>query len=511
MASFISGTVIGVAAAGVALVYAVHLHLERKHPLPPGPKRVPVLGNLLQMPLDNAPVIFHEWSKVHGDVMYLKIPRQSLLILDSIQAATDLLDKRSAIYSDRPPFPLYDLFGWETCLALLPYNKKLIKGRQMHQAYLHRQKCAEHKPMQLQEARTLVNNLFDSDPADYQTYLSRFATGIITQIVAGHKIESNDDPYIRISKMVLESFDEAGPPGRSIIDLFPVLGSLPRWMPGTFYARVADKWRSTVQEMHDFPFREVRAEREAGVVLPSFVLTQLTELESAESYTAQEEQDMKGSACAMFAAGEVSTWASLSVFLLMMVLHPECQQRAQKEIDDVIGPGRLPEFNDRENLPYVECLYQEVYRWAPVVPLGLPHCSTKDDIYRGMFIPKGTVVLANLRGMTLNDSIYTNPTAFNPDRYLKNKEPFFASKFGFGRRICTGQYLADNSVWVGIATMLATCNMTNALDEDGKIIIPDGAMYYGLDSHPKPFDCVVQPRRPSAEKLIRDAMTFTSV
>ncbi|KAG6902615.1 hypothetical protein C0995_014221 [Termitomyces sp. Mi166 len=64
------------------------------------------------------------------------------------------------------------------------------------------------------------------------------------------------------------------------------------------------------------------------------------------------------------------TWTTLSVFFLAMVLHPECQKRAQQEIDSVVGPGRLPEFSDRESLPYIGCILQETLRWNPVVPLA---------------------------------------------------------------------------------------------------------------------------------------------
>jgi len=84
-----------------------------------------------------------------------------------------------------------------------------------------------------------------------------------------------------------------------------------------------------------------------------------------------------------------------------MVLHPECQVKAQEEIDAVIGSGRLPEFADRDSLPYVECIVQETLRWHQAVPLGLPHSSLEDDVYKGMFIPKGSLVIANMRCVLL--------------------------------------------------------------------------------------------------------------
>jgi hypothetical protein len=110
----------------------------------------------------------------------------------------------------------------------------------------------------------------------------RFATGIVTQIVAGHKIKSADDPYLRMSSMVLESLSRAGhTPAGTAIDFFPfrayctcmrsgqvlmiMIGTsvqhFPRWFPGTHYAGVAEEWRPTVRELHDYPVRTVRAQR----------------------------------------------------------------------------------------------------------------------------------------------------------------------------------------------------------------------------------------------------------
>jgi len=72
-----------------------------------------------------------------------------------------------------------------------------------------------------------------------------------------------------------------------------------------------------------------------------------------------------------------------------MTLHPEVQRKAQAEIDTVVGTSRLPTFEDRTSLPYVEAIYREVLRWSPPLPMGAPHSLTEDDYFNGYFIPKG--------------------------------------------------------------------------------------------------------------------------
>lgn len=94
--------------------------------------------------------------------------------------------------------------------------------------------------------------------------------------------------------------------------------------------------------------------------------------------------------------GVKQTEASIQAFFLAMALHPDVQKKAQAELDEVIGSGRLPDFSDRQSLPYVNALIMELVRWHIVTPTGLPHTTTQDDEYNGYFIPKGSVIVPNV-------------------------------------------------------------------------------------------------------------------
>ena len=88
--------------------------------------------------------------------------------------------------------------------------------------------------------------------------------------------------------------------------------------------------------------------------------------------------------------------ASFQTFLLAMAMYPSVQRKAQVELDAVVGQDRLPRLSDREKLPYVNALMDEVLRWKVVGQLAFPHQSLEDDEYNGYLIPKGTVILANV-------------------------------------------------------------------------------------------------------------------
>ena len=79
-----------------------------------------------------------------------------------------------------------------------------------------------------------------------------------------------------------------------------------------------------------------------------------------------------------------------------MALYPDVQRLAQAELDRVIGTDRLPDFSDRPSLPYINAIVKELLRWHPALMFGVPHCTAADDECSGYFIPKGSIVLANV-------------------------------------------------------------------------------------------------------------------
>jgi cytochrome P450 len=233
-----------------------------------------------------------------------------------------------------------------------------------------------------------------------------------------------------------------------------------------------------------------------------------------------------------------------------MTLYPEAQHKAQEEIDRVIGCKRLPSSEDRENLPYINALVKEVFRWHPVAPIGVPHMTTEDDIFNGYLIPKGAIILPNIgyapislfqftynslslrsfprarnvsispsllhantvnRCMSQDPNMFHDPSAFKPERFLgcKDHEPEPDPDmvvFGFGRRKCPGRVLADTSVYLTIAKSLAVFNVSKAV-ENGKEIEPVVEFTPGaLVSHPFPYKTSIKPRSPEHEALIRSVL-----
>jgi len=123
-----------------------------------------------------------------------------------------------------------------------------------------------------------------------------------------------------------------------------------------------------------------------------------------------------------------------------MALNPEVVEKAQEELDRVVGKDRLPEYSDREDLPYIDAVVKEVLRWNPPTPIAFPVKTTQDDVYRGYFIPAGATVIGNIWAVFRDPNIYPDPEAFNPGRFLKDGkiDPLVFNPedrvFGSGRR-----------------------------------------------------------------------------
>ena len=147
-----------------------------------------------------------------------------------------------------------------------------------------------------------------------------------------------------------------------------------------------------------------------------------------------------------------------------MIAHPEVQVRAHAELDEVVGSARPPTFADLPSLPYIRAMVKEALRWSPSMPFGVPHASSADDWYEGMFIPKGTIILANMHVINFDPAVFGGDSArFNPARYLDEagrlKAPMDGYEeghmsFGYGRRVCPGRFAAEGTLGIDFATLL---------------------------------------------------------
>ncbi|CAE6497426.1 unnamed protein product [Rhizoctonia solani] len=217
----------------------------------------------------------------------------------------------------------------------------------------------------------------------------------------------------------------------------------------------------------------------------------------------------------LISGGSTTTVGLIWSFVLMISLYPETAKLAQDEIDTIVGRDRIPELKDRESMPYMEALLQEVMRLCPVGPLGIPHTTTQDIVLGGYRIPKNTAINPNIWAMLRDPKHFSSPYTFDPSRYLKHVPDPDPRKFvfGFGRRVCPGQHVANNTSWIMCAGILSIFDLKpggELLKEVEQLGGRESMELYKLFKpylvyDPYPFTCNFVPRDKAALELLRNS------
>ncbi|KAJ6532740.1 cytochrome P450 [Mycena vulgaris] len=470
---------------------------------PPGPPGLPVIGNALQIPQDRQWLKWAEWKEKYGDVIRISILGTPAIVLSSMQAAIDLLESRGNIYSDRPTATMAgELVGWSRGLgyAQASNNPRFRELRRLFHQFMGPRACADTTLLRIQEQenKSLLRKLL-SDPDNFDAHARDCTSALILVLAYGYPANVGDPlGLVKIAQDAMAGFAVASEPGRWWVDSFPALKYIPSWLPGASFQREAQRMRADLNKLFDIPYGFVKKEISSGRPNPSFLLSYLEEKNGQE--TTEEEELAQSFATALYSE---TTPSALISFILAMALNPEVQDRAQAEVDALLIPSnstqgsiptRLPTFEDRDQLPYISAVVKEVWRWNPSVPLGLPHVVTQDD---------GSIVWANVWAILHDEEIFPDPFTFRPERYLTDDKAAstVAAAFGFGRRICPGMHIAENSMFIAIATILCVFRISKSKDEYGKTIEP-AVEYDGFISHPRPFKCKIELRGKGFEALV---------
>ncbi|KAF7334865.1 Cytochrome P450 [Mycena sanguinolenta] len=475
------------------LLYALRWNRNRsKLPLPPGPRKLPLVGNFFDMPTERQWETFLKWSKQFST---------SIVVLSSIEAVKELFEKRSALYSGRPRMPMVvELMGCNFLIAFMEYGNRWRSHRKMFYEGFNVGAVEQFQPQELAATHELLRRLLRGS-ADVVNDFRHFTGAVIMNITYGIDIRGADDKYIKIAKEGIERISTASMPGAFLVDSIPALKYVPNWIPGTEFKRKAINWKKIVQDSLQLPFAETQQNIATGTARTSFTSINLRLVEELTG-TELEEQEavIKATAANMYLGAVDTTVSALGTFILAMLLNPEAQKKAQAEIDSVVGSGQLPGFADKPTLPYVSAIVKEVLRWRNVTPLGFffPTISpwmmsikvTESQRIR-LSLETHVLFLACDRAILHDEAIYPDPHSFKPERFLLSegklnpaiRDPETVA-FGFGRRICPGRHMAVAALWIVVVSILSTFNIDKAIGEDDREIEPSHEYSPGVDTPP---------------------------
>ncbi|KIO16079.1 hypothetical protein M407DRAFT_39117, partial [Tulasnella calospora MUT 4182] len=428
-------------------------------PYPPGPKPLPVIGNVFDMPRSKSSLTFTKWRSLYGPLTWVVTSGRPFLIINDYEMVKELFEKRGSIYINRPRHIMAGELIGKSGTPLTQYGPVW----RQHRRFLNRVLLAsvvkrDYGPMMARKTIAFLKTLLDR-PDDFLLENRRLLGEIITDIAYGAHKDDEDGGHDYIQMQVDMGIITFKTVQGYWVEFFPWMKHIPAWFPFAQWKRDALRWNKEYNQTRDYLFESVKKKFVSGNKFCA-VLT--------HENLANDEQVIKHAGFSFYRGKPSSPCYSMNYFLLAMTLFPEAQARAHAEVVAFIGQDRFPSVEDRcaDKMPYLEATILESLRWNPPAGSGVPHLPVVDDFFQGHFIPKGTTVLQNAWQIGRDTRYYANPTSFQPERFLKPDEkqsrlifnPDVLNPwdwaFGFGRRICPGRDLAMQSAWLSAVLVL---------------------------------------------------------
>ncbi|KAF8737843.1 cytochrome p450, partial [Rhizoctonia solani] len=455
----VSRSVIPVSLTALLLYQCWRLARRPKVRHPPSPKSLPLVGNLFSIPSGQEYVAFAKLGEqLESDIVYLEILGQKILVLNSAEAASDLLDKRSTIYSDRPSIPMLtdpSLMNWSKAVSLAKYGELWRSYRRIMNNWLNKRTTTRFNIMQERQAHSLLRRLLNTtnDPQPFHGVKNEvyFAMGsLMLQAAYGYEPPSPEDQFIKDAHLTFANATLASMQTNFLVNVLPTMMYIPAWFPGAGWKQTAKEWGAQQEKSKNNLYEWLKAQVATGKEQISLLgpLLQGHELVSGLSPSERDER-LKEIGIILFGGA--------------MVLYPHAQARAQQELDAVLGRAVLPRIPDQERLPYIRNLIDEVLRIYPVAPLAF-------SILWFAYLNPSTS-LGNIWAIGNDPRRYKNPEEFNPDRYLDpsvQRPPIF----GWGRRKCPGSYFAEASAFIITASLLSVFIFSKKTKSNGEEVVP---------------------------------------
>ncbi|XP_076987894.1 cytochrome P450 2B11-like isoform X2 [Tamandua tetradactyla] len=419
----------------LAVLTGFLLLLARGHPkakghLPPGPRPLPFLGNLLQMDRRGLHRSFLRFQEKYGDVFTVYLGPRPVVVLCGTDSIREALLDQSEDFSGRAPIAIVDqtFQGYGVAFANGERWKELRRFSLTTMRDFGMGKRSIEERIQ-EEARCLVEELRKSQGAllDPTFFFHAITANIICAIIFGERFAYKDLEFLRLLYLFNQSFALVSSFSSQVFELY---SSLLKHFPGTHR-----KVHKNLQEVNDFIGHTVEKHRETldpnapRDLIDTYLLRMDKEKSNPDSEFHHRNLILTG--LSLFFGGTETTSTTIRYGFLIFLKYPQVAEKVYKEINQVIGPHRPPALDDRAKMPYTDAVIQEIQRFSDLLPFSLPRMVTKDTHFRGYILPKGTEVYPILSSALHDPRYFEKPDDFYPEHFLdangalKKNEAFF--------------------------------------------------------------------------------------
>ncbi|XP_075717011.1 cytochrome P450 2K4-like [Rhinoderma darwinii] len=422
---------------------------------PPGPRTLPVIGNLHMINLKRPNITLMKLAKKYGPVYSLQMGNVKMVVLSGYETVKSALVDYADDFSERPHIPIMEDinngFGipfshGENWKAMRRFTLSTLRDFGMGKRTI--------EDRIIEECGFLIKLLesLEGKPTDL-TIKTNFAIGnIIISIIVGHRFDYQDSALLHIMKIIDENMRLLGSPSIMIYNVLPIF----QYLPGAHM-----KVKRNIEKLHAFfnskfveHLKLLDKDDQRGYI-DAFLVKQEEEKSDPNSYF--HEENLRGVLTTLFMAGTETTSSTIRWTILFMIQNPEIQKRVHDEIDKVIGSA-VPRIDHRKDMPYTNAVIHETQRFANILPMNLPRETTKDTFFQGYHLPKGTYIVPLLESVLHDRTQFEKPLSFFPEHFLDSKGQFVKNSafmpFSAGRRACPGETLAKMELFLFFTSLM---------------------------------------------------------
>ncbi|KAJ4379419.1 hypothetical protein N0V86_005464 [Didymella sp. IMI 355093] len=346
-----------------------------------------------------------------------------------------------------------------------------------------------YEPIQDLESKQLLFNMLSND--DFAGQYERFTSSVIYTLTFGIRIVTGKEWQYEQNLQNIENFCKASEVGAWIVDAIPTLNYLPRCLAP--WKKTAEAWHAQCEDLHMRNMQD-------SLARPGW--NWCKDLCSAKEAKQLEPVEIAWDLGVLCDAGVETTYSTMQMFTFACLAYPDWISTAQRELDAIVGPDRLPDFDDLHKLPYIQAVVEENFRWRHILPAGIPHSNIEEDTYRGFCIPKGALIIPLYVAMRSDEALFDKPAEFIPERWLGKEQQM--GNFGYGRRVCSGRHIARRSISIAIARLLWAYNI-GSRDGQRIVVSEEDSFTTGIVGAPKHFEAVFEIRSEKHRDVVTQA------
>ncbi|XP_026380438.1 geraniol 8-hydroxylase-like isoform X3 [Papaver somniferum] len=435
---------------------------------PPGPRGLPLVGNLLSLEPD-LHVYFAKLSKIYGPIIKLQLGRMHVTVLNSSSVAKEVLRDQDANFSGR------DI---PTSVLIMTYGGKDIIWGQSDQEWRKLRKILTHEllsntsldssySLRRSEVRRMVKDVYGmiGTPINVGEQVFVATLNVVLNMLWGGTIQG--DERIRVGIQFRQLFNEMIELGLkpNISDFFPIFTRFDIQGIEKKSWKIFNEMDRMFDSVIDQHLKLEKGNNGLQQRSSKDFLQFLLELTKKQEFKTQVTMaQLKALLQDVVVAGTDTSATTLEWAMSEVIKNPEVMRKAQEELDEVVGKNGIVEESHMNQLPYLEAVVKETLRLHPAGPLLIPHRSIKSAIVSGYTIPEGSRVFVNAWAIHRDSEAWNNPLVFQLERFLSSDDNlkkygytgnnFDYIPFGSGRRICAGTPLAERMLIYVLASLL---------------------------------------------------------